>query len=175
MLVKTHYLRLFSNLEQYTDTELGRSFIHYLSVYIVYATKMPSKDVNEVLKKLPPNMENLVKSTYENILEEGIERGIEKGREREKFFRDIKRSIKSLENGLDKEVILNIFETLNKDTLELLAVNVTNEFKVPVFQKSLAAHLFMNFSSLTNEDIATLCKLDIEIVLLVKANLSTKE
>ncbi len=172
--VRKHFLRLFYNLEKYSDTEAGQRFTHYLSVYLVYATKISSKEVKSIFQKLPPKIEDLVMSTYDNILleglEQGLEKGLEKGLERGSVLEVLKGGIKSLEKSLDKDFILEIFEALDKDTLEILAVNVTNDFKVPVFQKALAAHLILTFKCLTEEDIAMFSKLELEEISKMKNN-----
>ena len=169
---RQHFSRIFHRLEMYLDTETGQQFGRYLSVYVVYTTDLHSEDVIELQSKLPPKTKNMVKTTYQNIFDEGVERGIERGIEhgigQGKILTSVEFAINMLQLGLDDKLIQQSNPMINADLLKLLKDNLANNFQVLTFQKALAAYCISHFNFLNDDVVAQISKLDQATVLEIR-------
>lgn len=155
--VKRHYLRLFYKLEEYIDTETGARFVHHLSVYLVYATKILSREVLEVIEKLPPKIGDRVMTTYENIVQQGKEIGIVEGEEIGTLKANFQTAIDLLNKKVDKAFAAEIARLDNK-TIQLLEAALLNDLKDIPTMKNLILHMDKEFEILEDKDLAVLFK-----------------
>ena len=81
----------------------------------------------------------MVKTTYQNIFDQGVESGIERGIRRGKILTSVEFAINMLQLGLDDKLIQQSNPMINADLLKLLKDNLANNFQVLTFQKALAA------------------------------------
>ena len=93
---------------------------------------------------------------YESLLLEGEKIGFQKGKIEEKIMM----ATKLLQTGMSKEIIMNI-SGVNEVTLDLLQLNITNQFGNKTFQDLLAKHLIQTFSFFSNETVAKFTQLPV--------------
>ncbi|NJN77041.1 MAG: Rpn family recombination-promoting nuclease/putative transposase [Saprospiraceae bacterium] len=163
--VRQNYTKIFINLEGVSETELGSNYIRTLTVYIISSTKIKSKEMIELIEKLPPKVEYKAKTTAQQLFEEGIERGIEQGVERgvEKEKRNtenksIQIAIEAAIDGFEAKVISK-FTKIPLEIITLIETVYTSKKVAKKDKLALAKGLIQHFIYLKNVDIATLSKL----------------
>lgn len=172
--VRQYFTKIFINLEDSSEIEPEQNSIHYLTVYISLSTKIKFTEMLEMVEKLPPKVGNKVKSTYEQLIEEGrlqgLEKGIEKGIEIEKRNTEIVSVQQTIDAIIDGFKAISVSKIIKIPLVIVVSIEkVYNSKKVTKTAKiDLAKNLMQYFVHLKLADIATFSKLkkeEIEVLM----------
>ena len=168
--VRKYFARIFINLERHLDSDVIRNFTLALSVYIVTTTRINSKEIIELVEKLPKKTKSFVMTGYESLLLEGEKRGIQKGKLRNEQENIIETALKLLSHNMSDDFIIDI-TGIDIDTLSILRTAFADNFKTQNLQLQLAKHLILHFKHLENKDIAAFAKLEEVLVQTLKSEI----
>jgi predicted transposase/invertase (TIGR01784 family) len=176
--VKQKPERIFHRLELYQNEGATQLFIRSLTVYILSSTNLTRQEMGQIIDTLPKEGKGRIKTTYENIFDDGVEKGLEKGisigEKRGEALSKMRITINAIKKGADTSFIFNFLD-MPKRLVACIQKSVKDDFKTEAFSILLADEILRTFPQLSVQDVVNFTALDIALVEKLKEEISDVE
>ena len=180
--VKQKPERIFHRLELYQNEGATQLFIRSLTVYILSSTNLTRQEMGQIIDTLPKEGRGRIKTTYENIFDDGVEQGFEKGieqglekgipigKKRGEELSRLRLAFEAIQMGMETPFIIQFFK-VSENLVKLIKRNIDKDFKVEALKIILVNELLSTSEYLGIDDIADFCRVPLEMVEKMKADL----
>lgn len=172
--IKNQTTDIFLYARKETPEHLFETFIRIAVVYISNASPIEYKDIQHIANNLPPKLDTMVKTAYEQFVEmgekKGEKKGFKKGIEVNKLFTTLQlfKNFPRIKN--DKVALIT-----NLSILEITKIKkqypVTNKKK----HKATIKKLLIDFPNYDNQEIALLFGISLEDLLILKKSIQKED